>query len=281
MGWSGGNACIYERTFALTCRGVVEPLLDAVADRLRLEGSEVLDVGSGTGRLAAAATRRGAVVTAVDPDPAMIRVAQRLRPDAASRWLVAGAPTFPSPTRASTWSPSPSSSTTSRRPWPRFVTARGCCDQVAFGDRGLGRLGSRRSVGRRPRGTRGGPPAHPAAAAGRGLRPHRRRARRVVRTRRPDGARTVAARVDGADLRGRTLAGPARGAGEDRAAGRRPDACRAGGDAGGAAVACQACRVVGVPHRSPVRPGRARPRQRLIASRGRRIHDTPSRVAPS
>lgn len=280
MGWSGGNACIYERAFALTCRGVVEPLLDAVADRLRLEGSEVLDVGSGTGRLAAAATRRGAVVTAVDPDPAMIRVAQRLRPDAASRLLVAVAPIFPSPTRASTWSPSPSSSTTSRRPWPRFVTARGCCARwrlaiAVWGDSGLVEawdavLGVP-GVVRLP--TPQLPPDEDFDRTAEG--------RRVVRTRRPDGARTVAARVDGADLRGRTLAGPARGAGEDRAAGRRPDACRAGGAAGCAAVACQACRVVGVTHRSPVRPGRARPRQRLIASRGRRIHDTPSRVAPS
>jgi SAM-dependent methyltransferase len=56
------------------------PLLPAVPAR-------ALDVGAGTGRDAAALAELGHRVTAVEPTPGLRRVAQRLHPGAAIRWI--------------------------------------------------------------------------------------------------------------------------------------------------------------------------------------------------
>lgn len=64
--WTG-MAAAYARGLAGVYAGVVEPVLDTVAARVPLEGARLLDVGCGTGRLAAAAVARGAQVTGVDP----------------------------------------------------------------------------------------------------------------------------------------------------------------------------------------------------------------------
>jgi SAM-dependent methyltransferase len=80
----------YAETFAPLCAGAAGPVLDAgrVAAGLR-----VLDVGAGTGELAALAADRGATVTAVDPDPGMRAIAARRAP--AARLLGAGLPDLP------------------------------------------------------------------------------------------------------------------------------------------------------------------------------------------
>ncbi|WP_166389847.1 class I SAM-dependent methyltransferase [Nocardioides ochotonae] len=70
--WSG-VADAYAASFATLCHGGVPGLLDAAAAQLGdLAGRSVLDVGSGTGAVAAEAARRGALVTAVDPDPDLL-----------------------------------------------------------------------------------------------------------------------------------------------------------------------------------------------------------------
>ena len=68
------SAAVYE--------GVVAPALSeahraVVARAGDLAGRDVLDVGCGTGRVAALAAERGARVTAVDVSPAMVAVARR------------------------------------------------------------------------------------------------------------------------------------------------------------------------------------------------------------
>ncbi|WP_242910874.1 class I SAM-dependent methyltransferase [Actinomadura terrae] len=70
--WAG-RAPAYERGFARMTRYLVGPLLDAagVAD-----GTRLLDVGTGTGTVAAAAVARGAKVSAIDADPDMIATAR-------------------------------------------------------------------------------------------------------------------------------------------------------------------------------------------------------------
>ncbi|HEX6469927.1 MAG TPA: class I SAM-dependent methyltransferase [Streptosporangiaceae bacterium] len=75
--WAG-RAAAYERGFARMAAYTAEPLLDAAGVA---HGTEVLDVGTGPGTVAAAARRRGARVTAVDADPQMADVAARNAPD--------------------------------------------------------------------------------------------------------------------------------------------------------------------------------------------------------
>jgi len=66
--WAGKGQP-YAQSFAHLCAGTVTALLDAVEDAGgALAGKQLADVGCGTGTLAAAATRRGACVTGVDPD---------------------------------------------------------------------------------------------------------------------------------------------------------------------------------------------------------------------
>lgn len=76
VGWlRPGAAEVYATTFAPLCAGTVDDVLRAAG----IPGSDVrqvLDVGTGTGSLAAAAAHLGAAVTAVDPDPDMVRLAR-------------------------------------------------------------------------------------------------------------------------------------------------------------------------------------------------------------
>lgn len=64
--WTG-MASAYASGLADVYAGVVKSVLDTVAARVPLEGARLLDVGCGTGRLAAAAVARGAQVTGADP----------------------------------------------------------------------------------------------------------------------------------------------------------------------------------------------------------------------
>ncbi|WP_155374062.1 class I SAM-dependent methyltransferase [Catellatospora vulcania] len=74
-----GRASAYQRSFAALCGHTGPALLDAagVGDRTRL-----LDVGAGTGTVAALALARGAAVTAVDAEQSMVDAARRAVPGA-------------------------------------------------------------------------------------------------------------------------------------------------------------------------------------------------------
>ncbi|MFI1737546.1 class I SAM-dependent methyltransferase [Streptomyces sioyaensis] len=87
--WAG-NAAAYEAGFAKLCAHPVSRLLDAARVRT---GARVLDVGTGTGSVAAAAGARGARVAAVDAEPDMARRAAQSLPGA--RVLVAALPQLP------------------------------------------------------------------------------------------------------------------------------------------------------------------------------------------
>ena len=74
VGWAD-VATAYAATFAPVCAGALDTLLSATGVGA---GVRVLDVGAGTGELAARAGARGAEVTAVDPDPGMLDLAASL-----------------------------------------------------------------------------------------------------------------------------------------------------------------------------------------------------------
>ncbi|MDH6580760.1 SAM-dependent methyltransferase [Kitasatospora sp. MAP5-34] len=74
-----GRAEAYAHSFAKLCAYPVSQLLDAAAVG---EGARVLDVGTGTGTVAAAACERGAKVTAVDAEPSMVELAGQTAPSA-------------------------------------------------------------------------------------------------------------------------------------------------------------------------------------------------------
>ncbi|ADD41341.1 class I SAM-dependent methyltransferase [Stackebrandtia nassauensis] len=74
-----GRAEIFERTFGKLCAYPVPTVLDAVGVAA---GTRLLDVGCGTGSVAAAARDRGAAVTAVDPEQSMVEIASRRVPEA-------------------------------------------------------------------------------------------------------------------------------------------------------------------------------------------------------
>jgi SAM-dependent methyltransferase len=76
--WAG-RAAAFAGSFARLCAYPVPQLLDAAAIR---EGIRVLDVGTGTGTVAAAAYERGAKVTAVDAEPSMVELAGQAVPSA-------------------------------------------------------------------------------------------------------------------------------------------------------------------------------------------------------
>lgn len=67
--WSD-TAAAYARSFAPMCAGPIEELLALTT------GSTLLDVGCGTGELAHRAAKRGKIVTAVDSDPDMVKLAK-------------------------------------------------------------------------------------------------------------------------------------------------------------------------------------------------------------
>lgn len=82
----GGVAAAYRSSFATLCAGTVDRLLtDATGGRL-------LDVGSGTGQLAAAATDLGRTVVALDADPDMVALTDAAVP---GRALLAALPDLP------------------------------------------------------------------------------------------------------------------------------------------------------------------------------------------
>lgn len=76
--WAG-RADAFAGSFATLCAYPVPQLLDAAAVG---EGVRLLDVGTGTGTVAAAACERGAKVTAVDAEPSMVELAARAVPSA-------------------------------------------------------------------------------------------------------------------------------------------------------------------------------------------------------
>ncbi|MFF2629478.1 class I SAM-dependent methyltransferase [Kitasatospora griseola] len=86
------SATAYAASVARLCAHPVPALLDAADVR---PGSAVLDVGTGTGTVAAAACARGARVTAVDAEPGMLTEARRAAPEAAVS--VATLPELPFP----------------------------------------------------------------------------------------------------------------------------------------------------------------------------------------
>src|SRR5229473_5416449 len=75
-GWQGA-ARGYDDAFGSLTRQAIDPLLDAAQAR---SGARVLDVASGPGYVAAAATARGASVTGVDFSLAMVRLARAQNP---------------------------------------------------------------------------------------------------------------------------------------------------------------------------------------------------------
>jgi SAM-dependent methyltransferase len=76
VGWTD-VAPAYAATFAPLCAGTFAPLLSAAGVGV---GVRVLDVGAGTGELAARAAALGAEVTAVDPDAGMLDLAASALP---------------------------------------------------------------------------------------------------------------------------------------------------------------------------------------------------------
>ncbi|MEV6970073.1 class I SAM-dependent methyltransferase [Hamadaea sp. NPDC051192] len=67
------RAAAYADSFGHLCGHTAPALLDAVAVR---PGSRLLDVGTGTGTVAALAVERGAAVTAADAEPSMVAYAR-------------------------------------------------------------------------------------------------------------------------------------------------------------------------------------------------------------
>lgn len=87
--WAGRSTA-YAASFGRLCAHTVPELLAACGP---LPGRRLLDVGTGTGAVAARARAHGAQVSAVDADPGMARVAARAVPEA--RTAVAALPRLP------------------------------------------------------------------------------------------------------------------------------------------------------------------------------------------
>jgi ubiquinone/menaquinone biosynthesis C-methylase UbiE len=84
MQWAG-KAAAYRDSFAALCAYPAGALLDAAAVG---EDVRVLDVGTGTGTVAALACARAARTTAVDAEPSMLEIARRRAPGAETRHAV-------------------------------------------------------------------------------------------------------------------------------------------------------------------------------------------------
>lgn len=82
--WAGRGPA-YADSFAKLCAYPVPRLLDAAGVGA---GVRVLDVGTGSGTVAAAACARGATVTAVDAEPTMVELARLAAPEADVRLAV-------------------------------------------------------------------------------------------------------------------------------------------------------------------------------------------------
>ncbi|WP_167202553.1 class I SAM-dependent methyltransferase [Actinomyces respiraculi] len=94
--WTGVEEA-YRVSFATLCAGTVTMMVDAVAGG----AGPLLDVGCGTGELAAQALRRGHRVTALDPDPAMVAMTrERIGEDSQACLDVAALPDLPYPNGA-------------------------------------------------------------------------------------------------------------------------------------------------------------------------------------
>ncbi|MGK5680330.1 class I SAM-dependent methyltransferase [Actinoplanes sp. URMC 104] len=89
--WAG-RAAAYERSFARLCAHPADALLDAAGVD---KGRRVLDVGTGTGTVAALAAARGATVLAADAEPSMLDVAAPRLPTGAT--VLATLPVLPFP----------------------------------------------------------------------------------------------------------------------------------------------------------------------------------------
>jgi SAM-dependent methyltransferase len=76
--WAG-RAEAFRASFAKLCAHTAPALLDAAGAG---PGTRLLDVGTGSGTVAAAACARGALVSAVDAEPGMVALAQRAAPEA-------------------------------------------------------------------------------------------------------------------------------------------------------------------------------------------------------
>jgi SAM-dependent methyltransferase len=82
--WAG-RAEAFRDSFARLCAHTAPALLDAAGAG---PGTRLLDVGTGSGTVAAAACARGARVSAVDAEPGMAALARRAAPDADVRVAV-------------------------------------------------------------------------------------------------------------------------------------------------------------------------------------------------
>jgi SAM-dependent methyltransferase len=91
--WAGG-ATAYQRSFGTACAYPAAALLDAAGVAA---GWRVLDAGTGPGTVAGLAAARGALVTAVDAEPSMLKAASRHVPAADIRHAVL--PDLPFPAR--------------------------------------------------------------------------------------------------------------------------------------------------------------------------------------
>ncbi len=91
--WAG-RATAYDRSFARLCAHPATALLDAAGVD---KGHRLLDVGTGTGTVAALAHSRGASVLAVDAEPSMLDVAAARLP--ANATVLATLPVLPFPAR--------------------------------------------------------------------------------------------------------------------------------------------------------------------------------------
>jgi len=91
--WSG-VADAYAASFARLCAGAIPAVIDASGIAY---GDRVLDVGAGTGELATALVELGATVTAVEPDPEMVKLCARKTRELAVDVRRGGLPDLPVP----------------------------------------------------------------------------------------------------------------------------------------------------------------------------------------
>jgi ubiquinone/menaquinone biosynthesis C-methylase UbiE len=77
MKWLETNPADYDRGIRLLTLGRIRRIHEWIAERAVQPGTRALEIGCGTGTLAAMMAKRGAVVTAIDASASMLAVAQR------------------------------------------------------------------------------------------------------------------------------------------------------------------------------------------------------------